>query len=183
MTITTGYAPPVESGLGLRSHVANGYHLGDTGRCAAAWWCERHDAFDENGGLTLVEHTRRIAEMSIDQDEKILEVVVAWAELLGAGAAPTHPHAAIWVYEHGNREVISLSAHLTGGWVAGELADVLKLLGEGRWLADALHSAHALLCVIDFRRRQAEKAAQDQKPPVNGTRTVRAGASLRPAHT
>lgn len=155
------------SGLGrprprqtLRAYVADGHQLHDTGHCGTAWWCARHDNYDSDGEATLIEHTRRIAEMSLDHGRKVIEVVVAWPEILEDGAPVTHPHAAIWVYEDGDRSVIALSAHLTGSpnWICGELADVLVLLGEGRWLADALHSAHALLCQIDFRRRQAAKS-------------------------
>lgn len=146
----------------LRANVADAYTIHETGYCDAAWWCERHDNFaDDEGHTSLVEHTRRIAEMSIDHDKKIVEVVVTWPEMLGDTATRMHPHTAIWTYEHGNRDVISLSAHLTGApnWIAGELADVLNLLGEGRWLADALHAAHDLLCRINFQRRQDETSA------------------------
>jgi hypothetical protein len=99
-----------------------------------------------------VEHKRQIAEMCLEYESTIVEVVVTSTEVLADADAVTAPHTAIWTYEDGV-DCIYHAVHLLSFGGAEQLAGVLHTLGEGRWLADALRTAQGLLDIIKAAER------------------------------
>jgi hypothetical protein len=129
----------------LRSHVGNMSGRPRPG-CRTEWWCDGQHYTDDNEGL--IEHRRQVAEMSLDYDDTIIEVLVVSLEDTASERAQA-PHATVRTYEHGNRGVIYHEASLLSFRAAEQMADVLAALGEGRWLADAFRVAQGLLDIIE----------------------------------
>lgn len=156
MTITTGYAP-ISSGPNghrlrplMRAHIVNTSEMPGLGRCGV-WWCEGGHYTDPEG---LIEHKRQIAEMSLDYDQTIVEVLIVSCEDTASGTSQD-PHTSLRTYEDGNRGFVYHEVTLTSFCGAEQLAGVLATLGESRWLNDALIVAQGLLNIIKGAERQA----------------------------